>query len=198
MAASMTGIQRTLGRLAMAMLIAAGLAACTSASTANQASTPPSPVRRSPSATPSPVPQPTLVTGTAVGKSTPQEVVAGFLNATNVESVALGSGFPTSCGYVVPSDQAACPSFLGQATLTGTPPVSIGNIATNGTQAIVAIVGSLCADFTCSLNTNPNQGLPASPAGFAAAYQAALQGIGNGYAALPCVLVGGSWYVNLG
>jgi len=139
-----------------------------------------------------------VVTGTAAGQATPAEAVAGFLDTTNVDSVEIGNNFATACAYVVPADQAACPGFLAQATLTADPPVYIGQVSISGSQAIVVVVGHVCADFTCFGNSDAAHGIPTSTAGFANAYQEAINGIGNGYTAYPCTLVGNSWYVNFG
>lgn len=142
------------------------------------------------SPTPS-APAVTVVSGVDPGQSTPQAVVAAFVDAYGHNQV------PTACRYVVPEEQGTCPEFIGQATLGAVAPVTIGQVSTSGNQAIVAAVGKLCTVQACNLNTDPHVGVPATSAGFSAAYLDAAEGVSYGRPDFACQKIGDLWYVDL-
>jgi hypothetical protein len=132
-----------------------------------------------------------VVTGVTPGQSTPQAVVAGFIDASAQVRTSV------ACGYVVPIQQAACPALLGQISLGALPTITIGETYTQGTKAIVPTIGKICAESACVLNNNARLGLPANSAGFEAAYELAASRTSIGFAAFACLQMGNLWYVDL-
>lgn len=189
--------------LGLTVLVAGSLLACAKSSggpAANPSTPPPAPSSAtvtdtaSPSASPSrpQVPTGPAVSGTAEGQTTPQAVVAAF-----IDSNAKGQ-YAASCGFVVPAQQANCPAYLTDATPLALPPVTLGPAYRLGTRAMVVALGQICARNTCAQNPNPRLGLPANDAGFDAAYALAQTRFAIGYAAFTCTQVGPNWYVDLG
>ena len=80
---------------------------------------------------------------------------------------------------------------------------SIGNEVVQGSQALVAITGDVCAHdeepsstiTACSSNTNPNAGLSPDAGSFSEAFAEASNS--NGATTAPCVEVNGSWYLEI-
>jgi hypothetical protein len=134
--------------------------------------------------------------GSTPGHSSPKAAVAGYLSGL----AAGGSGL---CPYVDPSDQADCSSELAQVHTGITGTYAIGNDVVQGTEAIVTLTGSVCISFSaastetssCAHNSNSSAGLPTSSAAFEQAFETAEQGNADS-STLPCVEIGGSWYVS--
>ena len=142
----------------------------------------------------SPAPSPTgvAIANVAPGHGSPAGANAGFLNAS------INGDFDTACSYALPSEQPNCKTVLpnGQNTTVQNGPLTLGNVFTSGNQALVTLLGTICAPGVgCVTNTNPSAGLPANTAGFPAAYQNALS---NFNLTQPCEQAGGQWYVDLG
>lgn len=131
------------------------------------------------------------VAGVAPGHGSPAAAYAGFLDA------AVAGQIATECTYALPSQQPNCPSVMG-GSVTTIPdgPIHIGTVDVVGTQALVVPVGTVCQDGNCLPNSDPNAGIPASSAGFPAAYEQATQTETD--PAAGCDLVGGQWYLDLG
>ncbi|HEU5002190.1 MAG TPA: hypothetical protein VFW71_05350 [Actinomycetota bacterium] len=196
-------------RFAAGLLVALlGLAGCSdtkspgaSSTTPASAPAPPGPlvtITTSPPTVGSPAPSPAPTpTGVAIAKvapshATPAGANAGFLDAS------INGDFDTACSYALPSEQANCQTVLpkGQNTTVQNGPLTLGNVFTSGNQALVTLIGTICAPGVgCVTNTNPSTGLPANTAGFPAAYQDALS---NFNLTQPCEQSGGQWYVDLG
>jgi hypothetical protein len=139
-----------------------------------------------------------LVSGGATpGHGSPKDAAAGFLSG-------LAAGGTGLCPYVDPSDQSDCNSELSQVHTSLTGSYTIANDVIQGDEALVAVTGHVCINFsagttatsTCGQNSDPNQGFPTSSGGFQEAYEAAVQGSGNNNSTIPCIEVGGSWYVS--
>lgn len=188
-----SGSRATVLALAAVLLIACSSGSRSPSSTAGPpAGSAPSTAAVAAPPTPTARPGPPVVSGTAARASSPAAAVAGFLDQNS------SFNYPAACTYVVPAEQANCPGLLANATLAAQGPVTLTATDVAGTQALVVVVGRVCADFTCYLNSNPRAGLPASPSAFPAAYQAAISQLGTGFPTLPCLQVNGNWYVELG
>jgi len=128
---------------------------------------------RGASSTPSPTTGSAAVTGVVPGHGTPASALAGWVDG----AVAGRAG--AACNYALPSQQTACP----------------GVTYVLGTQALVALLGTICTDGDCRSNSDRRLGLPADDAGFATAYQTA---VSTDILTDACQKVGGLWYVDLG
>ena len=101
-----------------------------------------------------------------------------------------------ACNYALPSQQTACPGVVtGVTTILPNGPVRPGDTYVLGTQALVALLGTICTDGDCRSNSDRRLGLPADDAGFATAYQTA---VSTDILTDACQKVGGLWYVDLG
>ena len=143
-----------------------------------------------------PTTTPPTTTALSPGHSSPQEAVDGFYQGE------LSGDWAAACSYVDPSAQALCLSGTsGQAAATGH--VTVDNSIMFNGEALVAVTGSICAPSTpCVSNTDPNLGMPPTPAQFPTAYAHA---VANGTSSsttvispLPCNQIGGKWYVTFG
>lgn len=174
--------------LAFSLVLAAvGLAACGSLSTVPPASgTGPS------GGTGTSGPGTTLLTG---GSATPKEAASRWWYA-----LAKGDN-SEACGYVLPSQRANCSSAFQHGGAGITDP-GVGNAFVDGTQALVAVLtksacfayGTGTTTTMCFSNSNPDGGLPASDAGFAAAQQNASSIEGT---LVECGELDGLWFVEL-
>lgn len=178
------------------LVLCLGMSACTGTSGHPSNSSPstsslPSSRTNSSSPTPSSSPPSPAVSGVAAGHSSPSGAVAGFLNASAAGQLAA------ACAFVTPPEQPVCPDLLAQAPVTVQgAAVRIGNTDINGSQALVVPLGTVCLSGGCLTNTDPNAGLPAAGTSFADAYA---RGAGSANDPdIDCVLVAGSWYVDLG
>ncbi len=135
--------------------------------------------------------------GATPGHDSPKAAVAGFLSGVT----SGGSGL---CPYVDPSDQSDCTSELGEVHTSLTGAYTIANDAIQGDEALVAVTGSVCISFsagttatsTCGHNSDSSAGLPTSTGGFQQAYESAVEASGDNDSTIPCIEVGGSWYVS--
>ena len=132
------------------------------------------------------------------GHGSPKDAVDGFI--TDLE---LGNGSTAWCNYLIPADQSECQEGAAEADISVTGTFTVGNQVIDGTQALVAITGNVCAhddidsttSISCSSNSDPNKGLPPSAGSFSEAYDAATNS--NGTATAPCEEISGSWYINI-
>lgn len=166
-----------------------GLAACTASSPASVQSPAPA---RSPIVEPSPSPIPPVVVGVDPGRDSPQAAIAGFLDGE-----ASGDN-ATACTFVAPVQQPGCVNFIIANTLDALKPITMGKDFVLGTQAVVAVLGNVCANTVCRAYTHDDADIPPSASTFPGAYQQAASFASEGYAAFACLQVGGAWYVDLG
>lgn len=132
------------------------------------------------------------------GHGSPKAAVEGFI--TDLE---LGNGSTAWCDYLAPPDQSECQEGAAEAHISITGSFALGNQVIDGSQALVAITGDVCAhddidsttSIACSSNSDPNKGLPSSTDTFSDAYAAATNS--NGTATAPCEEISGSWYINI-
>jgi len=126
------------------------------------------------------------------GHDKPQGAVAGLLQA---EVAGNGSDL---CSYLLPSSQSVCdqdeqtsplPAFTGNVTPDG--------YAISGSEALVAVTGSICSSegSGCASNSDPSIGMPNGQETFADAYAQALNNTGS-FSPVPCIEENGMWYVN--
>lgn len=170
------------GLLALAVTLGWLAAACGGARPA--AVTGPSPVV--PSGTPVPLVTPG-VAGGMPGHGSPAAAFTGFFDAAAAGDVAA------LCSYVAPGQQARCPAAFGGVTIGPQgAPLRLGQTFTVGTRALVVPLGTICTAGSCTTNADPRLGLPASDAGFDAAYTAATT---TDISTVPCEQDGGQWYV---
>ena len=127
------------------------------------------------------------------GHSSPKAAVEGFI--TDLESDNGGTAW---CSYLYAPDRSFCQEGI---TVTGT--FALGNQFIDGTSALVAITGDLCAhadlgsttSIACNKNSDPNKGLPKSANTFSEAYAAA--SVSFGTVTAPCHEVKGIWYLDV-
>lgn len=131
------------------------------------------------------------------GHASPSEAATGFIVAV------LSTHRANACDYVVPSQLSSCEPAIAAIHVTADR-YSLGDTSTDGDQALVVLLATnLCIEAvilhgkSCHSNTDPERGLPASKASFAAAYRASLDSTKTGLSTIPCQLVAGKWYVEL-
>jgi hypothetical protein len=122
---------------------------------------------------------------------TPEEAENGLIKGE------LAHNWAQACSYIVPSTQPICnqaaqngalPIFTGQATVAGD--------AISGSEALVAVTGSMCGTTTgCASNSDPSAGMPSSKVTFAQAYEQALNK-SNSLSPVACIEENGRWYIN--
>lgn len=116
--------------------------------------------------------------------------MAGLVNASSAGQPAA------ACAFVTPTEQTACPDVLAEDPLiVQGAAVRIGNTDINGSQALVVPLGTICLSGGCLTNADPSAGLPAAGTSFADAYARGASSADD--PDIDCVLVGGSWYVDL-
>lgn len=122
------------------------------------------------------------------GLQAPANAMAGFVGNM------LANRPEAACRYAVPSQFSLCTLALtaeGRASGGWT----IGDTATAGSRAVVDVeYANACMVGTCLSNSNPAAGMPGSGLSFGAAFKQARQAQGF---TLPCVRIGGNWYVDL-
>jgi hypothetical protein len=122
---------------------------------------------------------------------TPQDAENGLIKGE------LADNWTQACSYIVPSTQPICnqaaqkgalPIFTGQATVAGA--------AISGSEALVAVTGSMCGTTTgCASNSDPSVGMPSSKVTFRQAYDQALNN-SNSLSPVACIEENGKWYIN--
>ena len=144
----------------------------------------------SPSQSAAPAPSP--------GNDSPADAVDGFYQG---ELAGNWSGSPTSvCSFVSPVTQVDCVAgTAGQGEATGQ--VVVGQAEISGDEALVPVTGNICAPSSpCVTNDDASLGMPLSPEQFPAAYKRAVANGGSSsvtaMSPMPCIEVGGIWYVN--
>jgi hypothetical protein len=131
----------------------------------------------------------------APGDGSPGAAVEGVLDAFAAKR------YTAECAYLEPSAQAPCASGAAQLS-SGSAPytknAAIGYVAIHGDEALVGTTGTFCSpDQTpqCFSNRDPaaifSSGKPFS-ALWAEANKTSSQ---NAYMLVPCIEVGGKWYV---
>ncbi len=134
--------------------------------------------------------------------SSPQTAVNTFLRIFNNGDAS------SACTAVEPSFQSKCLKEM-KVLLAFTTPASGGhltaaNYVIDGNQALVTVVGSYCLTVSflkqtkkqCTSNYDPSKGLPTGSETFATAFSK--DSNSSNLMAVPCVLVSGKWYVDLG
>ncbi|TMK48982.1 MAG: hypothetical protein E6G66_09520 [Actinobacteria bacterium] len=129
------------------------------------------------------------LSGVAPGHGSPGAAFAGWLDAV------VGGENARACGYALPAQQTGCPAFLAsqQTTLPGGA-IRLGDTSIVGDRALIVPIGTVCINGSCRTNTDRRLGLPASKAGFQAAYQTALS---TNVLTTGCQRVHGQWYLDL-
>jgi hypothetical protein len=122
---------------------------------------------------------------------TPQDAENGLIKGE------LADNWTQACSYIVPSTQPICnqaaqkgalPIFTGQAIVAGA--------AISGSEALVAVTGSMCGTTTgCASNSDPSVGMPSSKVTFIQAYEKALNN-SNSLSPVACIEENGKWYIN--
>jgi hypothetical protein len=131
----------------------------------------------------------------APGHQSPQAATVGFIRG-------LAAGAKDACVYVAPQNLVPCASAFPASTTFSIANLGIGATTTRGTQAVVTVTGKFCTtqtgQTTCATNINQTTGQPRgnTAAAFATAYHPAVQE-SIGHRAIPCLSIGGQWYVDL-
>ncbi len=130
----------------------------------------------------------------APGYDSPEAAVQGEEAATTPA---------TGCSYYPPSDQASCLQLVAEIPAGSGGTVqnfALGYVAVDGSKALVGSTGTSCspnATPTCSSNTDPaaifSEAEPFSVL-WAESVAASLSTT-NSYQLIPCVEVGGNWYI---
>ena len=118
-----------------------------------------------------------------------------------VENWTTGSNL--ACTYVQESDALSCLEALQatpRAQFTG---IGIGATTVEGDEALVSLVGKVCAPTsagktTCRSNNDPSVGQPGhgGQAAFDAVYSKSALGKPIDAGALPCRKISGKWYIS--
>lgn len=186
------------GRLVAALLAASLLAACSGrAQPTSQGS--PTASRAVTGASPAPVTSPAPAARSTPGHGTPQDAVAGVVQAE------FQGNWLLACSYASPGTRQAC--LQGNANLgRERGRVIIEDVEISGDRALVELRGTVCNNVVgCVTNyySNPS-GMPTGPSrsDFRTAYAAALPSgphrIALIISPLPTIKVNGQWYVNYG
>jgi hypothetical protein len=181
-------VNRQPGRLVVALLAASFLAACSGGSA--QPTSQGSPAASRTVTGTRPVPTSRI----SPGHGTPQNAVEGEVQAE------FQGNWLLACSYASPGTQQAC--LQGNADLgreSGQVIIDGADIA--GDRALVELRGTVCDKAVgCVSNyySNPSSGMPARPADFRAAYDAALPPHRTALtiSPLPMIKVNGQWYIN--
>jgi hypothetical protein len=134
----------------------------------------------------------------APGHGSPGAAVAGAMAALAAKDpVAL-------CDYAYVGPVARCAAQLRQTSRNQLPysvSVKIGYVATDGTRALVGVTGRICSPGSrpeCATNTDPAAIFSAGDT-FAALWTRTVNpNSSSTYSLLPCVEVGGKWYLAAG
>jgi hypothetical protein len=145
----------------------------------------------------------TTVTGpqsASPGHDSPGAAVQGYV------STFFAKNLQAACDYVEPSVQSKCKSDLAKIPSGTKLPYmqneALGYVATNGTQALVGITGSVCSPTAtppCTTNKDP-AAIFSSGKPFATLWsqaQAAQNNSSSAYSLAPCIQVNGQWYVDV-
>lgn len=137
----------------------------------------------------------------APGHGSPGAALAGLLAALSSKDPAA------SCDYIYatyPASLARCRAELGQIPRNQMPyseSVKIGYVAIDGTRALVGVTGTICSPGStpeCVTNADPAR-IFSTRESFATLWARTVNSSSaNTYSLLPCVEVGGRWYVGLG
>ncbi len=140
---------------------------------------------------------PSCLGNTAIvpGNCTPEQAADGYFQSQ------LAGNWTQTCAYVVPSGQGACQQAASSADigpLTGN--LAVGAEMIQGAEAIVGAAGSLCSS-SCDYSTPANIDFPSGyGSAFTTAYAQTISTMtspGSNFSPLPCLEVGGLWYVNI-
>lgn len=132
-------------------------------------------------------------------RGSPQAAMTAYVRALDARD------FTGACGYVVPSDQAACKSSAAHAGgQLAMPPGAVydgfglGYTVIAGARALVGATGQLCVltqAQTCVANPNPAAVLDSGKS-FTALWRQALNAPSNAYSPVPCVRIDGTWFLD--
>lgn len=135
----------------------------------------------------------------APAEGSPQAVMAAYVRALDARN------FTAACGYVAPSDQAACKSEAADAGgQLAMPPGAVydgfglGYTLIAGPRALVGATGQLCVltqARNCVSNSNPAAVLDSGKS-FAALWRQAVSAPANAYSPVPCARINGTWYLD--
>jgi hypothetical protein len=135
----------------------------------------------------------------APGHGSPGAALTGLVAALSAKDSA------TACGYTFVDPAAQCEPPSGQGSRNQVPygvSFKIGYVAVSGTRALVGFTGEICSPGAvpeCMTNTNPAAVFSAGDT-FAALWTQAVSPNSDtsSYTLMPCVEVGGEWYVGPG
>ena len=138
----------------------------------------------------SPQASPSGGSAVAPGYDTPEDAVAGLIQAE------LSGNWAQACSYLVPSSQSACNQQAPQlSAFTGNATVDGGIVS--GSEALVEVTGSMCGStMGCNSNSDPSAGMPNDQQTFTEAYDQAVNNNNGGLSPVPCIQENGMWYVN--
>jgi hypothetical protein len=136
----------------------------------------------------------------APGHGSPGAALTGLLAALSSKDSA------TACGYLFVDPAARCGAPSGQGSRNQVPfgvSFKIGYVAVSGTRALVGFTGKICSPGAvpeCMTNTNPAAIFSAGDT-FTALWTQTVSpnpSSTSSYTLLPCVRIGGKWYVGAG
>ena len=132
----------------------------------------------------------------APGNDSPGAAVEGLISAVGAKR------YTAECAYLEPSAQAACTSGAAQLSSGSAPytkDAAIGYVAIHGDEALVGTTGTFCSPGQtpeCFTNHDP-AAIFSSGKSFSALWaEANNTGSQNVYILVPCVKVGGKWYLH--
>lgn len=130
------------------------------------------------------------------GNNSPEAAVDGAI------SNILGDDLAGSCQYLAPAFQSDCQSAAGSPdSVTGAFSITGEDISVN--EALVSLTGNECQNGSCVTNSDPDSGMPPGAGSFADAYAAAAAAVSpsnpnpSPLSPVPCIEIGGKWYVNV-
>jgi len=131
------------------------------------------------------------------GHASPAGAAVGFLLAASANDEAR------ACDYVVPAQKATCTqAFAARSSVLSVKNLRIGATTVSGPRALATALGSLCTNRgskVCFESTDSKGGQPADASGFDDAYTMVESGASpKNDPAIPCMMVGDLWYVDLG
>ena len=132
------------------------------------------------------------------GTGSPGGVIEADVADVNAGNLTAG------CGLLEPSEQALCTQAVTGQSSNGASiqNFGLGYIAIDGDEALVGTVGTNCTPTNsppCHTNSDP-AAIFSGGQTFATLYNAALtaeNGTSSNYSLVPCVEIGGAWYLNL-
>lgn len=131
-----------------------------------------------------------------LGHGSPAAAATGFLEEASAAKTA------EACTYVLPTQISECTQALAAGRALSVRNLHTGAVSVVGDRALVTAMGTLCtyrASKICFSNSDANKGQPTALVTFSEAYTAVESGSSaKNDPAVPCAMVGGQWYVDLG